>query len=44
MDAIKNYNEDEWKDKYDAFAKRYNHADDGNASKKVVSVILENVQ
>lgn len=44
VDAIKNYNEDEWKDKYDAFAKRYNHADDGNASKKVVSVILENVQ
>lgn len=38
--AILNYNEAEWKVRYDAFTKLYNHADDGEASKRVVEVIL----
>lgn len=36
------FKEDEYQDKYKAFHDKYNHADDGNASKKVVELI-ENI-
>lgn len=39
VDSIVNYNSEDWQDKYDAFSALYNHADDGQASKKVADVI-----
>ncbi len=39
--SIKNYKEEEYKEKYDAFHNKFNHADDGMASKKVVDLILK---
>ncbi|MDD5949552.1 MAG: CDP-glycerol glycerophosphotransferase family protein [Lachnospiraceae bacterium] len=41
IDSIVNYDAEEWKEKYDAFSKRYNHADDGGASEKVCRLIEE---
>ncbi len=40
-DAIINYDESEWKDKYKAFSDKYNSCDDGHASKKVSELIEE---
>lgn len=39
IEEIKNYNKDEYRLKYEAFHRKYNHADDGNASKKVIEII-----
>lgn len=39
VDSIKTYNEKEYEEKYKAFYQKYNHADDGKASAKVVEVI-----
>lgn len=39
IDTIINYNENDYKEKYEAFHNKYNHVDDGNASKKVVKLI-----
>ena len=36
---IKEYEAAEYQDRYDAFNEKYNHADDGSASKKVVDLI-----
>ncbi len=38
--AIQDYNFEEYRDKYDAFSVKYNHADDGLASKKIVDLIF----
>ena len=38
--AIQEYNPWEYKTKYEEFRKKYNHADQGNASEKVVDLIL----
>jgi CDP-glycerol glycerophosphotransferase len=38
--AILEYDQEEYKMKYQAFTKKFNHADDGNASKQVVDLIL----
>jgi CDP-glycerol glycerophosphotransferase len=40
-EAILTYDAGAWQDKYDAFAKRFNHADDGTASEKVAVLIEE---
>lgn len=37
--SIENYNTEEYRNKYEAFHNKYNHADDGNASKKVIQLI-----
>lgn len=39
--SITDYNFTVYQEKYEAFSKKYNHADDGNASKKVVSLVEE---
>ncbi len=39
IDSILNYNGEEFALKYDAFHNKYNHADNGNASQKVVQLI-----
>lgn len=39
IDDIKNYNKDQWKEKYDQFTEKYNSADDGHASEKIVEKI-----
>lgn len=39
IDSILNYNEEEYALKYEAFNNKYNHVDDGNASRKVVELI-----
>lgn len=39
IESIINYHSDEWKVKYEAYHNKYNHADDGHASKKVVELI-----
>lgn len=39
--AIKEYDHDLYKEKYHTFRSKYNHADDGNASKKIVKLIKE---
>ncbi|HWT27162.1 MAG TPA: CDP-glycerol glycerophosphotransferase family protein, partial [Mobilitalea sp.] len=39
LTGIKQYNADEYKEKYKAFSNKYNHADDGNASANVVKLI-----
>lgn len=41
IDSIINYNQEEYAAKYEAFHNKYNHADDGNASQKVVELIQE---
>lgn len=41
---IKNYDETLWKDKYDAFCKKYNHADRGTASEEITNLICEMVE
>lgn len=38
-DSILQYDAKEWEDRYRIFTDTYNHADDGNASKKVVRLI-----
>lgn len=40
-DAILQYEKEAWKERYDAFAKRFNHADQGDASRRVCHVIEE---
>ncbi|MBP1757028.1 MAG: tagF, partial [Firmicutes bacterium] len=37
--AIKNYGTTQYQEKQEAFYQKYNHADDGEASKKVVELI-----
>ncbi|CRZ33344.1 CDP-glycerol glycerophosphotransferase [Herbinix hemicellulosilytica] len=39
--AVKVYDYDLYKEKYEAFCRKFNHADDGKASKKVVDLILK---
>ncbi len=39
IDSIRNYHFPEYEEKYKAFHNKYNNADDGNASKKVVDLI-----
>ena len=39
IQAIKEYDYNMYGDKYEAFTNKYNHADDGNASGKIVSLI-----
>lgn len=39
IQAIKNYDYSLYKDKYEAFINKYNHADDGKASGRIVSLI-----
>ncbi len=41
IDSILNYRAEDYASKYDAFHNKYNHADDGNASKKVVQLIQD---
>lgn len=41
---IIDYDIEKYKDKYDRFSKKYNLVDDGNASKKVVEVIVKHIQ
>ena len=33
---------EEWLDKYEAFHNKYNHCDEGTASKAIVDLIIEN--
>ncbi|MDD4112264.1 MAG: CDP-glycerol glycerophosphotransferase family protein [Herbinix sp.] len=40
IDSIKGYDYDIYKKKYEAFINKYNHADDGNASAKVINKLL----
>lgn len=40
LEDIKGYNKEIWEQKYQAFAEKYNHVDDGNASKHVVKQIV----
>jgi CDP-glycerol glycerophosphotransferase len=40
-DSILYYKQEDYKAKYEAFHNKYNHADDGNASRKVVELIQE---
>lgn len=39
IESIRQYNPEDYKEKYKAFHQKYNHADDGNASKKMVQLI-----
>lgn len=39
IESIKNYNPQEWAEKYEAFHNKYNHCDDGKAASKVVELI-----
>jgi CDP-glycerol glycerophosphotransferase len=41
---IQSYDDTKYQSKYEAFNKKYNHSDDGNASKKVVSLIQELIE
>ncbi|MDO4554128.1 MAG: CDP-glycerol glycerophosphotransferase family protein [Lachnospiraceae bacterium] len=41
---IKNYRQEEWTAKYEAFSEKYNHADDGRASEKVMNLISNLVE
>lgn len=40
IDNIKHYRAEDYKEAYDAFHQKYNHADDGTASKQVVDLIV----
>lgn len=42
IESIKNYNAEEWSEKYEAFHDKYNHCDEGTASKAIVDLIVEN--
>ncbi len=42
--AVEHYQSDPYQEKYEAFIEKYNHADDGQASKKVVQLIEESSQ
>lgn len=44
IQAIKEYDYSLYKDKYEAFIKKYNHADDGNASGKIIDLICEHTK
>ncbi len=37
--AVQNYDSKEYQERYETFAAKYNHADDGNAAEKVVKLI-----
>lgn len=39
--AIRQYDSAQWQERYQAFSRLYNHADDGNASKHVCEVVSE---
>lgn len=39
IDDIKNYRPEEYVEKYKAFSQKYNHLDDGTASKQIISLI-----
>lgn len=41
LEDILHYDGDQWKERYDAFFAKYNHADDGKASIKVMEVVNE---
>lgn len=41
LEAIKEYDFNLYKEKYKAFSKKYNHADDGNASGKVIELLTK---
>lgn len=38
---IQNYNVEDWNEKYDYFSEKYNHVDDGQASKRIVDLICK---
>lgn len=38
---IRNYNVEDWNEKYDYFSEKYNHVDDGQASKRIVDLICK---
>ena len=42
LEAIQSYNLEDWKEKYEAFHEKYNHCDEGTASKAIVDLIVEN--
>ena len=42
IDSIVNYDSEQWKEKYEAFHEKYNHCDEGTASKAIVDLIVEN--
>ncbi len=42
IDAIKYYASEAYTEKQEAFYQKFNHADDGNASKKIVELIVKN--
>lgn len=44
LDELKQYDGSKWQERYQAFAERYNHADDGNAAKAVCEVIGEKIR
>ena len=44
MDAVREYDCSLYQEKYNAFIDKYNHADDGNASARVVKLIEDAVQ
>jgi CDP-glycerol glycerophosphotransferase len=41
LEAIKNYDSRKYQERYDAFHAKYNHADDGKASQKVIDLLEE---
>ena len=41
LEAIKEYDFNLYNEKYKAFSKKYNHADDGNASGKVIELLTK---
>ncbi|MFW5677315.1 MAG: CDP-glycerol glycerophosphotransferase family protein [Acetivibrio ethanolgignens] len=44
MAVLKEHNFEQYKEKYDAFNKKYNSWDDGRASEKVVEIIKETMK
>lgn len=42
--AILTYDSEAWREKYDAFYNKYNHADDGHASEKVCQLVEEKLK
>lgn len=41
LEDILQYDENQWKERYDAFAAKFNHADDGQASAKIMELVKE---
>jgi CDP-glycerol glycerophosphotransferase len=41
IQSIKEYDYELYKEKYEAFIAKYNHADDGNASVKIIDLIKD---